>query len=508
MKLRFNSLRYVLTGAFAIAGAAAALTCTAQTTISSTSNLHATSSTDWTDTLTVPAFNGALGTLTSVTVTLNWNTYQALSATNIDSVAETIFASDTTAVTLTMPNSDAPLVGTPPVISLGAEMVNTFGTEVASGTLAVGATLVAGTAAGVAGPLTTSSTTAVTLTDAPDLATFTGTATSTVSFPVGTATTVIETEDGGNITWAVTTQAGASVTVSYTYTPTTTTTPGCVQGTVINNICGDGRSCHSTETGLGAGITIDVYTTKGVLVGTAVTKADGTFEVTGLLPNTTYIVMVVASTLPSGYMLSCTANCVSVTTPGSGCVTGVNFTAVQCNKGCQYNTFCQSDWCCTENCSTYNSCLKNCYCIVYPEGNCTLGGSSASCCLNSCSGIEGCLVHSGQNCPLPRGCTTNPQSYCYLGQLVGETLCCKLNCDFSNAGIFCTGFKSLTCQYGQFKGCTVAQVLNAAHCYLNGDTCLPDVPKCTGNDLCSCLQSINQCFASSCGNGSGSGFCQ
>ena len=542
--------------------------CMAQSTQSQTSNVISTQTTDWTGTLTVPQFNSSQGTLTSVQVTLNWNSYQALSATNTDSTTEEIYATDNTSVTMTMPNSDAPLVGTAPTLTLGSETTNEFGEPVASGSLAVGAT-------DSAGPTTTTSTTAVTLTDSTDLASFTGTG--NISFPVGTATQVFETEDGGNISWSVTTQAGASVTVVYTYTPTPslTTLTGCITGALFDNKCGDGFCGHTGEGGLKCGgCKVNICDCLGNFVCCVLTASDGTFCCDNLKPCCTYWCCLDCTTLPSGYCLSkpccsslppgcwpsaccppaccvpaccpsfqwpsgcCPTGCdvtnpcniLSVTTPPTGCTSGINFPCKQPICSGSYTSYCQTDW--QSNpllCLLKLDCLDEHYCAVYPPDKCCQVGclntcwfpnGPTNCCLfNSAPNILCCFTQTGNCCPLPLiGCLLNPKCTTY-GTLCGEVLACKLNCDFSDAGIFHCDFKKLCCQSGPFKGCTVEQCCNAGQCYLGGCcclpcapcppgcVCLPCVPNCTPEDLCTCLHNINCCYGTS-GTSSGNGFCK
>lgn len=536
MKLRMNCQKATLPGLIALLGACATMGMAQTSTSTNTSATIATSSTDWSNTATVNQFSTTLGTLQSVEITLNWNTYQAIGATNTDSSSEEIYGTNQVNVNLTLPNSNPTLVGASPTVTVGSYSTNSdgLGDPGPTGTLAAGAS-------DSATPVTTTSTSSVTLTDAADLATFSGA--STVTMNIGTLTTVDEDESGGNITWSVTTQAGASVTVTYTYTPTATTTTSCISGQLWNNKCGDGVCGHSDEGGLGGGCKVYVCDTHGNCIQTCTTKSDGTWECTGLKPNCDYHCCVDPTCLPSGYCCippkcanwtPCSPQCYTpccnpccsfqctpctacpsapcptlpCTTPPSGCCTQINFPCCKpVNTGC-FTSCCQTDWCSNALlCLLKLDCLDLHYCAVYPPDKCCeLGGLNACCLFNSAS----CLLsffdcQTGSCCLLPLGCLLDPASE-DLGCLAGELCACKLNCDFSDACCFRSGFKNLCCQSGPFKGCTVQQVCTAAHCYLNGNTCLPCVPNCTPQDLYTCLHCINTCYGP---NGSnGNGFCK
>jgi len=503
LKPCFNALRNVLTSTFVAAALATTVFSSAQTTLQQTSNVQALADTNWATTLAVPQFTSSLGTLTSVTVTLNWSTYQSVVTTNNDVSDQYVYGTESDGVSITLPDGST-LSGTPAGLTIGSVSV------VGILTIPVGDVPVAGLLS--AGPITTTSTTvSTTYTTAAAMAAYVGTG--NVSFPATATGAFSETDSGGNLAWTVTTQAGASVTVSYVYTPAggsnNNTGPGgsgsgsgtsTICGTVYNNCAGDGYCGHSTETGIGSGVEVCAYTCQNKLVSTAYTNSQGCYTLTGLLPCTTYKVVICTNTLPSGYVLSCHSNSVNATTPKTGSCCGENFAACKSNTGCGYTTLKSSDWGCNDWSGNNCGILRNCYSQVFPDSNCSIGGNNGSCVFDGCRAIECYVQQNGNGCPLPKGCQVDPNG-CNEGTLAGETLACKLNCSFSDAGVFCSGFKNLVCQSGPFKGHTVASVCNAAQCYLDGEKTIPGVPHCSSAQLTTCLQQINSSYCNNNNNG-------
>ncbi len=226
MKHDFLRMRSALTSGFALAGAVAATACSAQSTQTVHSSTVPLSLTNWAQNLTVPQFNGALGTLTSVTVSLNWTSYQSISVSNNDNSGKIdpdtgmpypagqtqyVYADEGVNVVISYPNGGSLtgglLVGAPADLMLGS--LDIFGD--AAGPVP------ANTSQSV-GPVTTALTTNSTaITDGATLALYTGSG--TVSFAAsGDGSDTLQ-DSGGNVEWAAGTMAGASVTVVYTYTP-------------------------------------------------------------------------------------------------------------------------------------------------------------------------------------------------------------------------------------------------------------------------------------------------
>jgi len=504
VKLSFSSLRLVVSAAIAITCASATTIGHAQTTtLQQSSTAIALTDTDWTQTVTVPQFNTSLGTLQSVTVASNWTTYQSLSITNEDVTTEYTYVNDTVSVAVTLPDGVTTLTG------MGPNLIG--GSEDSSGN-PTGALTVSGTGSVISqGPLNAQGTTTSTTITGSALAAYEGTG--TVAFAAAGVGASTQVDSGGNILYQVTQQAGVTITITYTYTPvaggsagsntntgTTTTTPTTVSisGTVYANTAGDGVAGNPGETGVGANVEVFVLNSAGTVVAIAYTNASGQYTATGLLPNTTYTVEIEAGTLPTGTTVAGPST-ISTTTHTAN-VTNANFTAATTNNSTGYTTLCTGDWCNTWNwsCNGSNSgCLQNNWKLVFPKNNCTVGHTKSSCVFDCPHAVE-CYIQqqNGRNCSYPSGCRVDP-SNCCDGQLACETLACQLNCSFSDAGVFKTGFKNLKCQSGVFKGCTVNQVLNAAHCYLNGDKCIPNVPHCSGDDLCTALNQINSCYSAS-----------
>ncbi len=499
MKFKLGFVRSMLSGAFALAGAFGTMMCSAQSTQQQVSNSHATSDTEWADTFAVNQFAPSLGTLTSVQVTLTWNTFQSMSATNTDVSDEKIYGTSQTNVALSLPNGNSDLMGASPTVTLGSQGTNQFGRTVPTGECAAGQTV-------SSDPVSTSSTSSVTLTATADLASFTGSG--TISLAGSTATTITETEQGGNIDWATTTQSGASVTVVYTYTPPATSTVGCLTGTMWNNKCGDGHTGHTGESGLCGGIKLDIFDCNDHYVCSTTTTSNGCYRVDNLRGCSSYRVKPDCSTFPSGYKLSCEKPTRTCTIPTTGCCPTVDF---PCNKptttGC-YTNYCQPDWCGNILSRLLKTdCLDVNYCKVYPIDKCLKIGCDNKCVLFDCApSILNCLPQTGGCLPLNVLNLLDPDN-CSLGSLFGELTSCQLNCDFADQGCFKSGFKNLVCQTGKFKGCKVIEICNAAHNCLNGSACIPCVPHCTLQELCDCLHSINTCYGTS-GHSNGNGYCK
>ena len=514
MKHSFISLRSVVSAAIALICVAATTVGHAQTTtLQQSSTAVPLTTTDWTQTVTVPQFNTTLGTLQSVTVASNWTTFQSLSIVNQDTSTEYVYIDDSVSVAVTLPDGVTTLNGKGPDLIGGSK--DTSGNP-------TGALTVSGTGATISqGPLTAQSTTTSTTITGSALAAYQGTG--TVAFAaVGTGISS-EVDSGGNILFNVTQQAGVTITVTYTYTPvgggsagantgtggTTTPTTVSISGTVYANTAGNGVAGNPGETGVGANVEVFILNSAGTVVGIAYTNAAGQYTATGLLPNTTYTVQIEAGTLPTGVTVAGPAT-ISTTTHTAN-VTGADFTAAKSNNCPGYTTLCTGDWCNSWNwsCNGSNSgCLWNNWKKVYPKNDCTVGHDKSKCVFDNPRSVE-CYVNNcnGRNDSYPSGCRVNPTN-CRDGQLACEALACQLNCSFSDAGIFKSGFKNLKCQWGKFQGCTVNQVLNAAHCYLNGDKCIPNVPHCSGDDICTALNQINTCYSSSnnWGNGNNGGW--
>ena len=442
--------------------------------------------------LTAPQFNSTMGTLTSVTVTWTWTAHQEYYITSTDVNDEQFYIDDAVTVTTTLP-SGAVLSGGPADLILGAQDLDPiFGVYLPTGILPAGATL-------SAGPVDSTGTQTVTLstTNGDDLTPFIGTG--NVSFPATGMAVFSLNAQGGNYDMVPNTTAGCSISVVYTYTPPANTnqSTGCIEGTVWNDKNGDGLCGEGTKIGIGGGIKIKVYKandcSNSKLIKSVVTDTDGTFEVDGLRNKCSYKLVIDQTTLPTGYKLT-TKSCVTVTTlaNGKGCATGADFGCVLQNSGCGYTSFTQDDWNNDNYVSAHRGCLEQYFGEVYQSNCVKIGGSKNYCYFDNAAAVCNFLTQTTNCQPLPQGVSHNPSRGAY-GSLAGELLACQLNCDFSDAGVFRSGFKNLCVQSGKFKGRTVKQVCDIAHALLGGEKCPAGVTpaKCTASDVVSCLHTIN-----------------
>ncbi len=445
--------------------------------------------------LTAPQFNSTLGTLTSVTITWTWTSHQEYSITSTDVNDEQFYIDDAVTVTTTLP-SGAVLSGGPPDLILGAQELDPiFGVYMPTGILPAGATL-------SAGPVDATATQTITLSTANGdvLTPFIGTG--NVSFPTTGMAVFSLNAQGGNYGMSPNTTAGAAISVVYTYTPpaSSNTKTGCIEGVVWNDKNGDGKCGEGSKIGIGAGIKINLY--KGNDCGNSTisksvyTAEDGSYEFDGLKNKCSYRISIDTTTLPKGYKLTTKSTIVATTLAnGQGCISGEDFGCTLQNTGCGHTTFAQDDWNDDSRTSAHRGCLEQYFGEVYQTNCVKIGGSKNYCYFDSATAVRNFLTQ-GTGCQqLPQGATHNPYKGAY-GCLAGELLTATLNCDFSDAGVFRSGFKNLCIQSGKFKGRTIKQVCDVANALISGEKCPAGVTpvKCTLQDVSDCLHQVNSAY--------------
>ena len=166
--------------------------------------------TDWTATMSVPQFDPSLGTLTAVEITNSDPIKNSIRVENLDTAADTIHVTVTGDLTLSGPGL-ASLIS-----NLSADQ--TFNATAFDGSIDFG-----GTSGHTFDPQTVNGSNSKTLTDASDLALYTGTG--TVDITEATHASSMAT-GSANLLVQVNTTAAATVTVIYHYIPTNSLQPG------------------------------------------------------------------------------------------------------------------------------------------------------------------------------------------------------------------------------------------------------------------------------------------
>lgn len=190
--------------AFAVASALTLGTVSAAdaATVLYTSNVQATQTTNYATSLGLQKFNPALGTLQSVKVTLFGNLSGSLRFESFDASPSTIVTNLSASLTLTRPDNST-LIVTIPAFS------QTFNVAAFDGTFDWG-----GTSGFTSAAINASSSNAVVLTGATDLALFTGLG--SLNSPLRAQGTSSAT-GSGNLVTQFTTKAGGYATVEYTF---------------------------------------------------------------------------------------------------------------------------------------------------------------------------------------------------------------------------------------------------------------------------------------------------
>lgn len=186
-----------LVASLALAGAADA------TTVSYTSNTVGPQATSFFDLpVTLQQFDPALGTLQSIKITLLGTVSGNLQAESLDNSAATLLAQLSTLLTLSRPDSSA-------LVSTTASSSQSFNASAYDGTIDFG-----GTSGFSSGPLSSSSSNAITLTSASDLSLFTGTGSIAALLTALGASSV---SGAGNIISQIATNAAGTATIEYTF---------------------------------------------------------------------------------------------------------------------------------------------------------------------------------------------------------------------------------------------------------------------------------------------------
>jgi hypothetical protein len=166
--------------------------------------------THWSATQSVPQFNPALGTLTSIDIVITDPITGTIKVENLDTALATITASDTGAVTLTGQG----IAG----MSSPINFMQNFNASAFDGNIDFG-----GASGHTFGPLVQQGSKTITLSDAASLAAYTGTGTVPLTVTANASATA---SGSGNLLLSVNTSASATVTVIYHYVPSNALKPG------------------------------------------------------------------------------------------------------------------------------------------------------------------------------------------------------------------------------------------------------------------------------------------
>ena len=186
----------------ALASAMIASAANAATTVTYDTNVISNTSTNWVDVLDFTRFNSAMGTLTSIKITLNGDLFGNSRAESLDASATTIELNLGAVITLRRPDNTTIVIVSPGIS-------NSFNAGSFDETVDFG-----GTSGITFAEMSTSLDNSVTLTSAADLALFTGTGTLSAQT---SATGNSQAVGSGNLVSSFETQAGAFASIAYTF---------------------------------------------------------------------------------------------------------------------------------------------------------------------------------------------------------------------------------------------------------------------------------------------------
>ncbi len=238
--------------------------------------------TNWSKTLAVPKFNSSLGTLSSMTFTLNSGISGTQNIESLDSAATTVTSTLAAQVTVKRPDGTVLLTHTPSVAKSNALSAYDGTTDYAG-------------SSGITYPIATTSTGTTTLSplSATDAALFTGSG--TVSLPV-TAEAVASFSGAGNLDSQSALSASATMTVVYAYVNPDASVSIAPQGALtVGTMATYAVSVRNVGTGPTTGVTTVSSSIPGGLVPVSAVGTGWSCSITGQTVSCT-----TSSTIPTG----------------------------------------------------------------------------------------------------------------------------------------------------------------------------------------------------------------